>query len=39
MGYWLMKSEPTEYSIDDLMRDGCITPVTPEEWRFIVARL
>jgi len=22
MGYWLMKSEPNEYSIDDLARDG-----------------
>jgi predicted RNA-binding protein with PUA-like domain len=22
MQYWLMKSEPTEYSIDDLKRDG-----------------
>ena len=23
MAYWLMKSEPDAYSIDDLARDGC----------------
>ncbi len=24
MGYWLMKSEPSEYGIDDLVRDGSV---------------
>ncbi len=39
MAYWLMKSEPDVYSVDDLECDGrySIMPVEKEHWDLILA--